>query len=131
MSTQTSQDIPDLPSDPTPPMLTVSDLVGVVWIRRTPEADWLKLRLGQNIPDGAEIAATDQGSCTLAVARPCIKLSGDKNKKVQVNVESNFPECLHLATNCCDVEVRRYEIMTPGGTVAISSALGSVTTASA
>lgn len=127
MITETSNDIRDLPSDPTPPMLIVSELTGEVWMRLKPENDPMKLRLGQILPEGAIIAVGTKGSCTLAVARRCLQVSEDAKK---VKLESNFPECLHLVTNCCDVKVKRYELMTSAGTVNVSSAVEESQTAS-
>lgn len=75
----------------------------------------IEIKNGTIIPDGTRVSLTDGSRFEVELVQRCLSVA----RQDQVKVTSEFPECLHLNEDCCH-EGRRYEVLTPGGTIGIN-----------
>jgi len=107
--------------------MVVTKMEGRVILEGGPD----ELELGDELEDGAVIQVAKGASCVVSLVRQkseksLLRIVGESENHPQpkVLVTSHFPECIHLDRNCCDSALR-YEVLTPAGTIKVSSVFAS------
>ncbi len=112
----TIQDQPAVP----PIVMMATNVQGKVTATYLENGEPRKLTIenGTEIPAAAEVLLSSASSFDVVLVQRCLRAA---RPDIEVQVTSDFPQCLHFNKNCCD-KAQKYEVFTPGGTLGINFA---------